>query len=145
MTQEKSSDFNLKKLRKKDSFKVPDNYFEDFNYRMQIEISSNSAEVSFLDRLLYMLRLRFTVPFLLVCFISFLAIQFDLNNREELVTDADIEYYLMNQFQYLQLEEIADLANFKMEESKVLMKDSEILDYLETESIENELIYQQLN
>jgi hypothetical protein len=123
---------------------VPDNYFEDFNYRMQIEISSNSPEVSFLDRLLYMLRLRFTVPFLFVCFISFLAIQFDLNNKKELIADADIEDYLMNQFQYMPLEEIADLANFKMEEPKVFIKDSEILDYLDAESIENELIYQQL-
>lgn len=142
MNQDKISEFNIKKLRKNDSFKVPDNYFEDFNYSMQIEISSNSPVVSVFERFIYMLRLRFTVPFLLVCFISLLTIQFDLSSKEDLMADAEIEQYLMNELQYAQLEDIVDLADF--ENPEILIRDSEILDYLESESIDNELIYQQL-
>ncbi|MAY84409.1 MAG: hypothetical protein CMP59_09785 [Flavobacteriales bacterium] len=139
-------DDKLKNILEQNAFKVPDGYFESLENRLKENISSVEVETTenWIDRLVYQLHLRFSIPAISVLSLvaAVLYISIELDPRAPLVlNDNEITDYLLEEYDddlELDLYEIgfADLNT----ENDLVLSDEDIITYLSEEASEEELM-----
>ena len=139
-------DDQLKKLREKSVYKVPDGYFESVDQRLmdKIPFEEQNQNVSWLDNLTHQLHLRFSIPAftMIVLVMSVLYISLELDFKQPLVmSDEEIADYLLDVYdEDLELELYTMSGLQHTEHSEILLSDDEIIDYLHEVATEEEII-----
>lgn len=137
----------LKEIPDKNPFKVPENYFEEFNGKI-ISVTSGSAMERGKIGLYYRLRPYFLIAASVAGFIllSYTAIKLltppVTDSGESEVTTNEYSDYYINNFDINALEENAALL--VIPEDGAELNKTEIIDYLLLENIELNDIYEQL-
>lgn len=134
---------NLKKIRQQEAFKVPENYFSNFENRLMNQVSSTNEEsaTNWFQLLIYQLQLRFSIPATMVACLALIIISISLDQEKQsfIFTDGEINSYLLDAYDD-ELETTLYAMTVSSQESDELISDDEILEYLYEENVENELI-----
>jgi len=128
----------LKKYRKEEVLKTPEDYFDKFAYRMQMTIGEEEKKTSWLTKIAYTLKLRWSVPLMTVVMLSFFGIWYEQNDTVQL-NDQDLMLFLAEEnTDWWSTDELMDLTYEAKSPSYI--SDQELLMYLKEENIEHELI-----
>ena len=132
-------DRELKKYRKQDAFKVPDDYFEDFAYRMQLQIGEDSVKISWLTKLNQAFQFRWSMPMFIVIALCYFSIW--VNQDGVYMQDEDLQTFLLEESEdWMANQDLMDLAYNYPASTLEDFSDEDIENYLNEESSDTELI-----
>tara|TARA_B100000965_G_C19129347_1_gene556772 strand:+ start:48 stop:461 length:414 start_codon:yes stop_codon:yes gene_type:complete len=132
-------DKELKKYRKQDAFKVPDDYFEDFAYRMQLQIGEDSEKISWLTKLNQAFQFRWSMPMFIVIALCYFSIW--VNQDGVYMQDEDLQSFLLEESEdWMANQDLMDLAYHYQASTLEDFSDEDIENYLNEESSDTELI-----
>lgn len=127
-------DKEFKKYRKQEAYKVPNGYFEDFAYQMQLKIGEEKQSTSWLSRLTFALQLRWSIPTFLVFALVYFSLWLN-SSQSNYMLDQDIQAYLANEDnRWANSDELFDLAYEEHSSFSENFNDIELRIYLEEES-----------
>lgn len=130
---------DLSKIKKKQIFKVPDNYFNEFSSRLQDKIHKEKP-VSGVEKIMLFARPKLTLAFLIVGFILIAYVSFKLFLSDNLKTElsandiAEIIEYNAYDFDENLFIEALEETDFEIIEDAEYT--NEIIDYLIEENID---------
>ncbi|MEQ8908774.1 MAG: hypothetical protein RIC95_06255 [Vicingaceae bacterium] len=132
-------DKEFKKYRKQEAYQVPENYFEDFAYRMQLEIGEEEKSTSWLTKLSHKLQLRWSIPtFVVLALVSF-SIWLNSSQSHYMIDDEIKAFLVEDQSRWSANTELLDLAYQDNSNASTLFNDAELKAYLEEESSDLEV------
>lgn len=137
----------LKQIRKQEAFKLPKNYFENFEAEMMNKLPQTERQpsVNWFELLIYRLQLRFVLPSLLLGILIAAIIYIDLEreNKAFYMSDTEIADYLLEEYDdeldqdiYAMSLELSTLG----EEQELTLRDAEIIEYLAEDEVEAEVL-----
>ena len=133
----------LKKIKQQKAFKVPENYFSVLEDKVmdRIEPKEEVQKINWLDRIVYQLQLRFSIPTAMVAGLALIIIYINLDQEKEkmVFSDAEIKNYLIEEYDD-QVEEELFAMNFQEAEVNYEMSDEDIIEFLAEEEVDLEII-----
>ncbi len=133
---------DLNKIRQQEPFKVPEKYFSSMEDRVMERIQPRKEEnkINWIDRIVYQLQLRFSIPSIMVTALALIVIYISLDQeREKLVfSDQEIKNFLLEEYDESTEAQILALTIEPTEE--LILTDDDLIEYLDEDNIELELI-----
>lgn len=126
-------DKNIEHYKNQDAFNVPENYFEEFAHDMQIRISNSVNKEKWYHKLAHGIRPKLSIPAsfaLALAYFAFIS-QPIKENKDLVLSNNEIQVYLLNEFESNNDDEIYELAIEEgFVEEPILIKDEDIIQYL---------------